>query len=277
MSSESDINIDLKISSKSLNSINERKMYISNKTSSLPPSATSSDPSFPMLNASSVSTRSLTNRNYNANKQGHKYKQQQQQLLKNNLSTTTTLEISSFMSDSLYNSNFIVTPMCSDAMSPALFTNFIKSPNIPQGSPQFNSNSMFSSSIINNNNNPLTPKATTTLKPSASPSPSSNKPVPKSYVPLKTTPLVFPSPPSISTKYHSTGNSPLATPTDSFPLPPTFLDCNNLKDKTSTLELDLESQTSNSTEPLVQTNGAMIRDGKYLFNNDLIYIYLIDY
>jgi hypothetical protein len=41
---------------------------------------------------------------------------------KNNLSaTTTTLEISSFTSDSLYNSHLFVTPICSEAMSPRQF------------------------------------------------------------------------------------------------------------------------------------------------------------
>jgi hypothetical protein len=47
--------------------------------------------------------------------------------------TTTTLEISSYFSDSLY-SNFILTPMCSEAISPAMnFNNsnsFLKSPSI---------------------------------------------------------------------------------------------------------------------------------------------------
>lgn len=63
--------------------------------------------------------------------------------------------------------------------------------------------------------------------------------------------MVFPSPPSMSIKC----NSPIATPTDSsFPLPPTFLDSNNIKDKTSTMELEVESQTSNSTESIVQAN-----------------------
>jgi len=61
-SSESEINIDKKISSKSLNSINDRKLFVSNKTCSLPPSATSSEPSFPILYASSNSTKSNSGR-----------------------------------------------------------------------------------------------------------------------------------------------------------------------------------------------------------------------
>lgn len=45
------------------------------------------------------------------------------------LNNRSTIDISSYTSDSLFNSNFIVTPLCSDAVSPSTAQNFaIKSP-----------------------------------------------------------------------------------------------------------------------------------------------------
>ena len=249
-SSESDgINIEKKISSKSLNSIHDRKSFLSHKTSSLPPSACSSDPSFPMLNA--TSSKSSSNSRFT-----NKPSKQKQQ--KTNLSTTTTLEISSYTSDSLYNSNFVITPMGSEAISPALYNNFLKSPLIQQGSPLLSVSATshkteaFSSSCPNNLTNvgcSLTPKSRSNLafgfnnsensdsgKLNTSAIKSPPPPPPPSLKPKSATKTpVFPSPPSLSTK--CTGYTvSQSSPTESFPLPPIFLD------KTSTeLEASQES------------------------------------
>ena len=271
-SSETDLeNVSKKLTSKSLNSINDRKSSSSNKVSS-------SVSSLPFLNASSSSasnTKSSTSSSNNELKSNDPEQPTESQIKhndsqakptnkfkpKNNLSATTTLEISSYTSDSLFNSHLILTPICSEAISPSqlgLANSYLKSPLIQHGSPCLQTTTPKSKPHMfghQQSNNDDTGRLSMDLNShnnkigqSPSPPPPPPPPVPqegsceRQKINFKLNAL-FPSPPPQANKYIINNVISQSSPSELFPLPPIFVENNK-----TCVELELSQISVANTE-----------------------------